>query len=274
MVVSDAHLRRSRNRLVAAVLGIVVVVVIGLVVWDRDFRQASSQTPGMSCPAVVRPVSHLPLAAIGIHRVALVGDSIMEQASCTVADSLARVGVETQRDAVAGSGLLTGFVDWPNRMQQILQTDHPEVVVAVFVGNYLGTPVRDAEGQLIPDNSPQFFAAWQAQAERLSAEVRAAGAQMYWVSPPPMVRAPLNHADQLFDGYRTIPGDHTLMSGSALDGPSGGWVLAKTTCGRVEVIRNPVDQTHLTDAGARIFGEQIAHDLTAQLGILTTPKPC
>ncbi len=252
----------------------VVVIVVGLVVWDRNFRQASSATPGMSCPQVVQPTGHVPLAAIGVHRVALIGDSIMDQASCSVATSLARVGIETARYAVPGSGLLTGFVDWPARTQQILRTYHPDVVAAVFVGNYIGTPVKDARGQVIADNSPEFFTAWQAQAERISAEVKAAGAQMYWVSPPPITRPPLNHADQLFDGYRSIPGDHVLLSGKVLAGPNGQEVLDKMTCGHMEVVRNPLDETHLTDAGARIYGEQIAHDLTAQLGILTTPKPC
>ncbi|MBV8462165.1 MAG: hypothetical protein JO368_02650 [Acidimicrobiales bacterium] len=242
--------------------------------WDRDFRQASSQTPGMACPSVVPAKGSVPLTAIGVHRVALIGDSIMEQSSCTVATSLASVGVQTERDAVAGSGLLTGFVNWPMRTKQILDTYHPDVVVAIFVGNYFGPPVRDSDGHLIGDNTPAFFDAWQSQAERLSAEVLGAGAQMFWVSPPPLFRPPLNHADRLFDGYRSISGDHTLPSGSVLAGSKGQWVLSKPTCGHVEIIRNPMDDTHLTDAGARLYGEQIAHDLTEQLGILTTPKPC
>ena len=266
--------RRSVRSITWIALGLVAIVLIGLVVWDRNFREASGQTPGMACPYVVPAKGSVPLAAIGVRRVALIGDSIMEQSSCTVATSLASVGIQTQRDAVAGSGLLNGFVDWPTRTRQILTTYHPDVVVAIFVGNYLGPPVKDAQGHLIGDNTPAFFEAWQAQAKRISAEVRAAGAQMFWVSPPPIFRAPLDHANQLFDGYRSIPGDHVLFSGNALTGPNGEWVLSKATCGHVEVIRNPADQTHLTDAGARIFGEQIAHDLTEQLGILTTPKPC
>jgi hypothetical protein len=262
-----------RRRLAWGVVGVVAVLVVGLVVWDRDFRQASGQIPGMTCPQVVRPSAHEPLAAIGVHRVALVGDSIMEQASCSVADSLARVGLTTYRYAVAGSGLLTGFVDWPSRIAQILRADHPDVVAAIFVGNYIGPPVRNATGQPIADNTPAFFAAWQMQAERISAEVLASGAQMFWVSPPPIVRAPLNWADRLFDGYRAIPGDHVLLSGRVLAGSGGQEVLAKQTCGHLEVVRS-LDHTHLSDAGARLYGEQIAHDLTSQLGILVTPKPC
>src|SRR5207245_5483809 len=31
---------------------------------------------------------------------------------------------------------------------------------------------------------------------------------------------------------------------------------------------------HLSGDGARIYGEQIAHDLSAALGLLTSPRPC
>lgn len=268
----SAH--RSRAWLVWILIAAVVFAAVGAIVWDRDFRKASSTTPGMTCPRVVQPTGHVPLAAIGVHRVALIGDSIMDQASCAIATSLARVGLQTGRYAVGGSGLLTGFVDWPSRTEQILKFQHPDIVVAIFVGNYIGRSAKNAQGQPIKDNSPDFFAAWQARAEQISAEVHAAGAQMYWISPPPIALPPLNHAQQLFDGYRTIPGDHVLLSGSVLAGPNGQEVMTKSTCGRQQVVRSPVDATHLTDVGARIYGEQIAHDLTAQLGILTAPKPC
>jgi hypothetical protein len=250
-----------------------VIAVSAFVVWDRNFRYASPVDPGLSCPTVVPPKGKPPLAAPGVHRVALIGDSIMWQASCSVADSLANAGIETGRFAVSGSGLLTGSVNWLTQTQQILQLQHPDVVVAIFVGNYVGPPITTASGQTVADNSLAFFAAWQQRAEQLSKEVQAAGAQMYWVSPPPIAVAPLNDAQVLFNGYRSIPGDHVLNSGNALAGPNGSTLLAKESCGQIQSLRF-IDHVHLTDDGARIYGEQIAHDLTAQLGLLTTPKPC
>src|SRR5262249_12984389 len=157
----------------------------------------------------------------GVHRVALIGDSIMYQPSCTVADNLSDLGIETYRDAVSNTGLLNGTVDWIAKTRTILASQHPDVVVAVFVGNYPPPPVRDARGAVIADDSPAFFAAWQRRAEQLSAEVRASGARMYWVSPPPISLPPLAHAQRLFDGYRTIRGDHFLEAGSVLAGSNG-----------------------------------------------------
>ena len=227
----------------------------------------------MACPAVVKARHRLPLTALGVHRVALIGDSIMEQASCSIADSLSDVGIETSRHAVSGTGLLTGTVDWLAQTRQIMQTEKPDVVVAIFVGNYWPPPVRDANGAVIGADTPAFFRAWQDHARLLSAEVHAAHARMYWVSPPPITDTRLGHASRLFGGYRRIKGDHFLASGQVLAGPRGADVMAKQTCGRRRVIRAS-DHIHLTDDGARIYGQQIAHDLTADLGILTAPRPC
>jgi hypothetical protein len=252
----------------------VLAAAISFVVWNRFFNEASPVSPGMSCPTIVQPTRHPPLAAIGIRRVALIGDSIMSQSSCAVAESLASVGIQTGRYAVSGSGLLTGPINWFDATPTILSAQHPDAVLAIFVGNYLPPPLKDAQGRVIADNSPEFFSLWQQRAVQLSTEIRSAGASMYWVSPPPISSPLLNHAQRLFDGYRSIPEDHTIEAGSILAGPGGQEVLYKLTCGRVELVRTLVDGVHLTNEGARLYGQEIAHQFTAQTGVLTSPKPC
>ncbi|MBF6555799.1 MAG: hypothetical protein IVW52_06430 [Acidimicrobiales bacterium] len=206
----------------------VAVVVVGLtavIVWNRDLRHASAANAGISCPGVVAPENHHPpLTALGVHRVALVGDSIMSQASCSVAESLAAVGIQTYRYPVPGTGLLTGL-DWVSHMKQILRSDHPDVVVAEFVGNYFGPRARTADGRPIVADSPEFLDAWNQRARALSDAVRAAGAQMYWVSPPPMPSSVFRSARQLFEGYASIDGDHVLNSGTVLAGSDGNEVI-------------------------------------------------
>jgi hypothetical protein len=263
--------------LVLATLAVGVALLVGasaFVVWDRNFRRSSPANPGTECPTLVRAHGRVPLSAIGVHRVALIGDSIMYQPSCAIAESLAGVGIQTSRHAVPGTGLLNGTVDWLAETKKILAQEHPDVVVAIFVGNYLGAPVPDAHGTPIADDSPAFFSTWQQRAEALSKEVRAAGAAMYWVSPPPISLPPLSHAQRLFDGYRRIPGVHILTSGSVLNGPDGTAAVKKETCGHERVVRDLRDGVHLSDDGARIYGQQIAHDLTARIGVLTAPRPC
>jgi hypothetical protein len=202
----------------------------------------------------------------------LIGDSIMDEASCAIAASLSALGVETYRHAIGGTGLLNSPVDWVTTTKQLLAAEHPEVVLAIFVGNYLAPP-PDAAGRRIEIDTPEFFAAWQQRAEALSRVVRESGAKLYWVSPPPIALPPLSHAQRLFEGYKTIPGDHWLNAGESLAGGDGKAVTGMITCGRRRTIR-AADGTHLTADGARIYGQSIAHELSADLGVLTSPRPC
>src|SRR5262249_18969794 len=123
-------------------------------------------------------------------------------------------------------------------------------------------------------DTPAFFSAWQARARELSQIVHAGHASMYWVSPPPISISVLAHAQRLYDGDRTISGDHFVDAGRVLSGKHDSTLATKETCHRRRAIRSPIDGVHLTDDGARIYGQQIAHDLSARLGVLTAPRPC
>jgi len=252
-----------------------VIAILGLaayVGWDRWARKASAANPGFNCPTVVAAQHRLPFSADGVHRVALVGDSIMDQASCSIAKSLAGVGIESSRHGVWATGLL-GSPDWIAKMREIMDTEHPDAVIAIFNGNYVLGKVNDANGNPIKIGTPAFLRAWQDRAEALSAVVHAGHAQMYWVSPPPITVPELEDTQKLFAGYRTIDGDHSLLSGRSLTGPDGTFIASKQTCGRRATIRAK-DRIHLTPDGARIYGQQIAHDFSADIGLLTAPKPC
>ena len=269
---NDSSLPR-RGLLFAVIAAVVIIAVVSFVVWDRSFRRAGPSNAGVDCPQTIAAKHRVPFAAVGVHRVALIGDSIMVQASCALGESLADIGVTTTRHAVSGSGLLNGIVDWNQEIGKILHDDKPDVVVAIFVGNYLGPPALSPSGTQIAPDSPEFFTAWQQRAIALSMQVHAAGARMYWVSPPPIAMGFLAHAPRLFNGYRHIKGDHVLYSGRVLGNASGAEVAKMKTCGREREVRVS-DTVHLTDDGGRIYGQQIAHDLSADLGLLTAPRPC
>ena len=262
-----------RGVFVAAIAMAILVAATSFVVWDRSFRRAGPSNPSFDCPQKIEAKHRVPFAAVGVHRVALIGDSIMVQASCALGESLANLGIETTRHAVSGSGLLNGIVDWNQETGRILHAEHPDVVVAIFVGNYLGPPALTPGGATIQPDTAEFFHAWQQRAIAISTQVRRAGARMYWVSPPPIGFGFLGHAKRLFDGYATIKGDHVLRSGRVLANASGQEVIELKTCGRKRAVRIS-DGVHLTEDGGRIYGQQIAHDLSADLGLFTTPRPC
>src|SRR3954453_23168089 len=95
----------------AVVLLGVLVVLAALVVWRSNDRTAGPANPGLTCATTIAAPGRPLLAAPGVHLVLLIGDSIMDQASCSVAESLAGLGITTTRHAIAGTGLLTG-PDW------------------------------------------------------------------------------------------------------------------------------------------------------------------
>lgn len=133
---------------------------------------------------------------------------------------------------------------------------------------------HNPDGTAIADVSPAFFSLWQQTATRLSKEVQAAGATMDWVSPPPITAPVLAHARQLFLGYTSIPGVKILNAGPVLAAPGGKEALAIRTCGNWEVVRTLPDGIHLTDQGAKIYGEEIADLLTDDTGLLVSPERC
>ena len=104
--------------------------------------------------------------------------------------------------------------------------------VAIFVGNYFAPPMRDENGAVIAAGTRRSSVRGRSGAQLLSKEVHAGGAQMYWVQPPPISDRELAHAQQLFDGYRKILGDHSVSSGRVLAGPDDRFVMTKQTCGR------------------------------------------
>lgn len=247
-------------------IAVTVLVVAGVLGWlaFRDNRPSEPPAFLSACGTVVKAEGSPRL------RLLLIGDSLMAQPSCDLARALAPLGVETHLHAVAGSGLLTGAVDWKQQLARLLAAVHPDVVLALFVGNYIGPPVLDLSGQPVQPDTPLFDALWQARAAELSKEVRDAGGKLFWVEPPPMRDS--DRAARLFAGYTRL-GDRTLPSGRALAGPNGEWVEAIDTCGGGQPLRTP-DGVHLTDVGAHVFALAIAHDLSTALGLPPVAPAC
>ena len=175
---------------------------------------------------------------------------------------------------MSGSGLLTGWVDWQKMLPGLLRVDHPNAAATIFAGDYLGTPLHNSDGTSVADCSPGFLLLWEQAAAHLSEMVQATGATMYWVSPPPSaLRSWITLSSSSWVTARS-PGVKVLNAGPVLAAPDGKEVLAVNTCGKQEVVRTPPDGIHLADQGARIYGQEIAHLLTDQTGLLVSPKPC
>jgi hypothetical protein len=243
-----------------------VVVAAGAIGWALLRDDGPAEPPAFLSPCGTVMKAEGPTRV----RLLLIGDSLMAQPSCELARALAPLGVETHMHAVAGSGLLTGAVDWKRQLDRLLAAVHPDVVLSVFVGNSIGPPVLDFSGQAVEPDTALFDALWQERAADLSNAVHDAGAQLFWVEPPPMRDS--DRAARLFAGYARL-GDRTLPSGRALAGPDGEWVDASESCAGGQPLRTP-DGVHLTDLGAHVFALAIAHDLSVALRLPPVAAPC
>lgn len=198
--------------------------------------------------------------------VLLIGDSIMRQTGPSLDDELGW-GPDVRNEAVNGSGLLTpGEFDWEAELPGLLD-DPPESAVVLFIGNYTDTDLATtADGTPIQPGSPEFFEAWGAASERVATSLLAAGVDVTWVLPPPM----LDPRDQaVVDGlrleYEALAERHPeiqLVDGTAALGGADGEFLAQRDDGdgNPETLRLG-DGVHLAPAGQDALAAAIADAL-------------
>lgn len=195
--------------------------------------------------------------------VLLAGDSILRQTGPALDDSFGwRYQIENE--AVNNSGLLTpGFVDWVARLERLVDEHHPDKVVLLFIGNYTDTDYwTDDDGAPVLKNTPEFFAAWGEQADRLMEVLDGSGAEVYWVLPP----SQYSEANQITtEGLRREyealaerwPEVELIDANDALAGPNGEYLGSITNRhGEVVPLRVP-DTVHLAEAGQRRLARTI-----------------
>ena len=198
----------------------------------------------------------------------------MEEASCSIADSLSGVGIQTSRHAVSGIGTVERIgglgradpTDHANREARRGGRDlRRELLSAAGCAMRTArssrpTPRRSSVrgettlGCCRRRSTPRMRACIGSGRRRSAIPARSCGASVQRLSDDPK-------------GINSCPRDARLA------GPRDSVIMTKKTCGRERPIRTS-DRMHLTDDGARIYGQQIAHDLTADLGILIAPRPC
>jgi hypothetical protein len=219
--------------LVALALGAIAVVTVGV------GRLGAALTPDTAPPHG--------------ESVLLIGDSLMDEAAPGIAAALP--GSSVVDEAVPGSGLLDGSVDWFARAEALVERYRPDVVMVSFVGNY-----DASKGTLVAD-TPDFYAAWAAAAQRLTDRLRAAGARVDWVAQPPL-RSPnfyglaAERTDQLYVMYATLarePGVDLVDADDAISTAAGGFESRGPVCGAPTTLRI-ADGVHFTSTGARWWG--------------------
>ncbi|HZP28630.1 MAG TPA: GDSL-type esterase/lipase family protein [Acidimicrobiia bacterium] len=201
--------------------------------------------------------------------VLLVGDSLLHQAAAGMTAALP--GSSVVDASVPGSGLLNGGVDWYARAEALVEQYHPDVVVVSFVGNY------DRSSATLVVDSPEYYDAWNAAAQRLTDRFRAAGARVDWVVQPPLhdpnfYGVPTTRPQELSKQYATLarqPGVDLLDAVAAVSAADGGFAEQGTICGSTVTLRI-ADGVHFTAAGAAWWGVHLARALARLDGLAAT----
>jgi hypothetical protein len=246
-------MRSRRLALVVALAAVTIVTVVGGV-----GGLGAALTPRPSKPAT--------------ESVLLIGDSLMHQAATGIAAALP--GSTVVDEAVPGSGLLDGNVDWLARARQLVDRYRPDVVVVSFVGNY-----DASQGSLVAD-TPEYYAAWADASQRLTDQLRASGARVDWVAQPPL-RSPnfyglaAERTAQLDVTYATLArrsGVALLDADAAVSTPSGDFTAHGTVCGKSTTLRIN-DGVHFTATGASWWGVNLGRAVGA-LDHVATADAC
>jgi hypothetical protein len=213
--------------------------------------------------------------------VLFIGDSIMNQTGPFVTGQLSAqpgVGpVDTKVLAKNGTGLLTPeLYDWVGKAPGLIDSYDPKIVVVNFVGNYTGAKDGEpplwttADGREVTAYTPDFFTEWGAQADKLTTELQAKGAKVFWVLPIPL---PGDDGKQREDALRSTyeelaqrRPDVGLIDGRvALGGPDGEWVWSRPNIDNTDATVRLGDALHVTQDGGALLARQMAEAVAPAL---------
>jgi hypothetical protein len=189
----------------------------------------AATTPPSTTPAPLPVAPPAPPVAKRPLRVLVIGDSMMWLTAPAVQKVLqpqiAGRRVTVVKLGPGGAGLVSkGNFDWKRRVQQFIETEDPDIVVALFIGSCPAPLDLDINGHPLVCETPAIYNAWARASNELTGIMTSRGAQAVWVLPPP----------QLTEALRSVPG------------PDGTAVPLRTR-----------DTVHVTDEGSRRLGGAI-----------------
>jgi len=208
----------------------------------------------------------VPLVVVNSNKtVVLLGDSLTNESSTTIASFLEVRGYSVHPEAIPGSGLLDTEVHWLARGRQCIAQYDPSVVTVEFIGDFglLGAPPG------VQVNTPTFYQDWARVAQQLEDILTSRGAQVYWVVGPPVavptVQTTITNLDLIYEHLHapnTASGRPPHINVTpALTEPGGRYAEYLPGPGGTPIeVRTP-DGVHLTLYGIALFARAIAEGI-------------
>lgn len=160
-------------------------------------------------------------------RVMIVGDSLADGFGIFMKQRVANRGLPVSVDnrGKTSTGLARAdFFNWPGNFASIAATNRPDVVVFHFGAND-DQPLRMAGGGSVPYDTPEWEAAYRAEARKMLDIAAANGSVVYWLGPAPdrdpHRNALLTKANVIFRQEALKAGAHFISLPAFAAGPSG-----------------------------------------------------
>ena len=208
----------------------------------------------------------VPLVVVNSNKtVVLLGDSLTNESSTTIASFLEVRGYSVHPEAIPGSGLLDTEVHWLARGRRFIAQYDPSVVTVEFIGDFglLGAPPG------VQVNTPTFYQDWARVAQQLEDILTSRGAQVYWVVGPPVavptVQTTITNLDLIYEHLHapdTASGRPPLINVTPALTEAGGRFTEYLPApnGTPVEVRTP-DGVHLTLYGIALFARAIAEGI-------------
>ncbi|MDF0603268.1 DUF459 domain-containing protein [Psychromarinibacter sp. C21-152] len=191
-------------------------------------------------------------------RVMVIGDSLADGFGIFMKQMVASRGLPvtvTNRGKTSTGLARTDFYNWPANFAPMAASGDPDVVVVHFGAND-NQPIRLPGGGSVPYDTPEWDAAYRAEARKILDVAAANGAVVYWLGPAPdrdsHRNALLTKANRLFRAEAQAAGAHFISLPAFAAGPNGEFVrVAGGTTIRAG------DGSHFTVAGYNMVVDRI-----------------